>query len=80
LALTSLFFCLLLRESSWDLDAAFRLSIETVIALLWGAPLLVRLAKGARAWIATTVVLWSSIAPIAALTFLPALARLLGAG
>ena len=80
LALNCLFFCVLLRFSSWYLISAFRLSMGSALALLWAAPQLARLAGGARLWMTGVFAIWVSLAPVAALTFFPPLARLLGAG
>ncbi|HEX9038243.1 MAG TPA: hypothetical protein VF808_14770 [Ktedonobacterales bacterium] len=80
LALNCLFFCVLLRFSSWYLISAFRLSMGGALALLWAGPSLARVAGRARLWLAGVFTLWVSLAPLAAVTFFPALSRLLGAG
>jgi hypothetical protein len=69
LALHSLFFCLLLRPVSWDLNAAYRLSIGSMLALLWAWPLLVSLAKRSGLWMTLTVGIWISVAPIVVMSF-----------
>jgi hypothetical protein len=72
LALNSLFFCLLLRESSWPIDSAERLSIGNLIALLWAAPRLTHLAGRARLWATGIFALWISLAPVVLIALFPA--------
>jgi hypothetical protein len=79
LALQCLFFCVLLRASSWYMISAFRLSTGSLVALLWAAPLLVSLAKRSRLWMALIFSLWVCLGPVALAGFFPALAGALGA-
>jgi hypothetical protein len=79
LALHTLLFCILLRSVSWDLIAAYRLSIGALVALLLALPLLARLASRSTLWATLIIAMWLALAPVAFAGFFPALARLLGA-
>ncbi len=67
------FFCILLRLVSWDLISSFRLSIGSVLALLWAAPLLAGLARRIRLWMTLIASLWVGLAPVALVGFFLAL-------
>ena len=79
LALHSLFFCVLLQMPSWYMISAFRLSIGSLLALLWAAPLLASLAGRSRLWMTLISSLWVCLAPVALAGFFPALAAMFGA-
>lgn len=71
LALNTFFFCIMLRMLSWDIIASSRLSMGSALALLWCAPLLLRLNRRSRFWMGAISGLWVVVmTPVAIIGFL----------